>query len=104
MFELELPYSDSFSNVSLPNKGRFANFVQNQLLWQRPRGIRKRDPCRSSGMKYLSLVKNCENRSSGSGDNWSEKERKKLWKVKHTALFGKFAKWAKQIKPTELEP
>jgi len=35
-FKSELPYSNPFWNISLPNKGHFANFVQNWLPWQRP--------------------------------------------------------------------
>ena len=42
IFEVELPYSYSFRNVSLLNECHFANFAQNWLPGQRPLRNRKK--------------------------------------------------------------
>ena len=41
------------------------------------------------------LVKNQENRSSGSRDNWSSVKKKEITEGKMCSPVGKFAEWAK---------
>jgi len=97
----ELRYSNPLRNASVLNKGHFANFAQNRLLWQRPLNRKKMSGSRKFTQIPFIWWKDRENRSSRSWDNLAQvKKEEEIVEVKIYSPVGKLVERA--MRPAEM--